>query len=99
MNYRIKEHSLLARVAAWKLGSKQVAIVVGKTIYLHNTSRDEFLSNKAWLNHELQHIRQYKKYGLLPFIIRYLVESARKGYYNNKYEIEAREAERNATLE
>lgn len=95
VDYRIKEHSFLARVAAWKLGSKRVAIVVGKTIYLHNTSRDEFLSNKTWLNHELQHIRQYEKYGLFPFIIRYLLESARRGYYNNKYEVEAREAENN----
>lgn len=93
MKYRIQENSFLARIAAWKLGSERVAIVVGKTIYLHNTSREEFLNNKAWLNHELEHIRQYQKYGLIPFIIRYLVESAKRGYYNNRFEVEARAAE------
>lgn len=90
---------MLARIAAWKLGLKRVAIVVGKTIYLHNTSRAEFLSNKDWLNHELEHIRQYQRYGLIPFIIRYLFESAKRGYYNNRYEVEARAAENNSLLE
>ena len=39
------------------------------------------------------HINQFKKYGFLNFIIKYLAESMRSGYYNNKYEIEARDAE------
>lgn len=95
MTYTVRENSLLARIAAWKLRSRQVAIVFGNTIYLHNTSEEEFLANKKWLRHELKHIEQYKRYGFFRFIILYLLESIKSGYTNNKYEIEAREAEEN----
>ena len=80
-------------MAAWKLDSDQIALVIGKTIYLHNVSRKEFLENQRWVKHELEHIRQYRRYGLISFIIRYLVESYKKGYSNNKYERQARAAE------
>jgi hypothetical protein len=90
----IKEDSLIARIAAWKMKSNKIAIVIGKTIHLHNASRDEFIENKRWVTHELEHIRQYRKYGLVLFIIMYLVECAKRGYHNNKYEIAARAAER-----
>lgn len=91
--YKIKEHSWLARIAAHKLGSEKVAIVIGETIYLYNISITDFLKNTRWLNHELCHIEQFRKFGLLPFIIKYLWESVQHGYYNNKFEIEARNAE------
>jgi hypothetical protein len=90
---KIKENSFVARIAAWKLRSKQVAIVFGNTIHLHNTSSEQFLSNKRWLNHELEHIRQYREHGFIRFIARYLIESIKKGYYNNRFEVAAREAE------
>lgn len=93
MLFYIKENSFIARIAAWKLKSRQVAIVVGSTIYLHNATREEFIANKRWLNHELEHIRQYRRYGLISFICRYLIESMIKGYYNNRFEVEARAAE------
>ena len=70
-----------------------MAIVIGKTIYLHNTERPEFLQNKPWVLHELKHVEQFKQHGFLPFIFLYLFESMRNGYINNKYEIEARAAE------
>jgi hypothetical protein len=91
--YYIKEKSWLAKVAALKLGSQSVAMVIGKTIYLHNVSRQDFLQNKRWLKHELCHIRQYQQYGLLGFLYRYLLETIKKGYYNNRFEVEARAAE------
>ena len=93
MRIRIKENSIIARVAAWKMKSGNMAIVIGKTIHLYNVSREEFLGNQRWVKHEIEHIRQYRRYGVIPFIIRYLVESARKGYANNKYERQARAAE------
>jgi hypothetical protein len=93
INFRIKEQSWLASLAAWKLGARSVAIVFGNTIHLCNTSRTEFLMNESWLKHELCHIRQYRQYGLLNFLLRYLWESLKKGYYQNKYEAEARAAE------
>jgi hypothetical protein len=94
VRFYIKENSFIARIAAWKLNARQVAIVIGNTIHLHNTSQKEFMANRQWLNHELEHIRQYRKYGLIPFITRYLIESFKKGYYNNKFEVEARAAEK-----
>jgi hypothetical protein len=90
----IKENSVIARIAAWKMKSGKIAVVIGKTIHLHNISREEFIENRRWVSHELEHIRQYRRYGLIPFIIRYLIESLRSGYQNNKYEIAARNAER-----
>lgn len=90
MHFLIKENSLLARVAALKLGEKRIAMVMGKTIHLHNCTSEEFLNNETWLRHELVHIRQFREHGFLKFIILYLMESIRHGYYNNKFEIEAR---------
>lgn len=94
LQVRIKEQSLFARLAARKLKSHTAAIVFGRTIHLWNISEKTFLDDRRLLAHELQHVRQYKRYGFLPFIFLYLLESLRKGYHNNKFEIEARQAER-----
>lgn len=93
--YRIKEDSWIAWIAAKKLHASQVAIVVGKTIHLHNTKMKEFLAAEYWLRHELCHIEQFKRYGFLRFIFLYVKESLKVGYHNNKFEIEARKAELN----
>ena len=89
----VRENSWIAKLAAKKLQAPKVAIVIGKTIHLHNTTKEEFLKNEKWLKHELCHIKQFEKYGFLNFITKYLWESFNKGYFNNKYEIEARESE------
>jgi hypothetical protein len=94
----IKEKSWLAKIAAKKLGSKQVAIVFNKTIHLHNTTKQEFLCDKRWLCHELTHIKQYADNGIVGFIVKYLWESIRHGYHNNKFEKEARVGEANTNL-
>lgn len=91
--YSIKENSLAARIAAWKLNASSVAIVFGSTIHLWNCSKQEFLQNEKWVKHELCHIRQYQQHGYWSFILKYLWESLQKGYYNNRFEVEAREAE------
>jgi hypothetical protein len=95
---RIKEGSFVARVAAWKLKSDNAAIVIGNTIHLYNISRPEFLKNKAWLCHELKHILQFRQYGFIPFVFMYVRESILHGYANNKFEIEARAAEKELPL-
>ena len=92
-NFKIKENSLFAKIAAKKLGTSSVAFVLGKTIHLYNTTKEEFLKDEKWVKHELCHIEQFKKYGAINFIYQYLLESIKKGYYNNKFEVEAREAE------
>jgi uncharacterized protein YjaZ len=90
--YHIKENSLIARLSAYKLNKTRCATVVGHTIYLWGISKKNFLEDKAYLNHELQHIMQYQQLGTFGFLISYVMESIRNGYYNNKFEIEAREA-------
>lgn len=92
-NVHIKENSWRAKTACRIMKAHGVAIVFGNTIHLWNISRQEFLSNKRLMRHELKHVEQYKRLGYLNFIVQYLWESWRKGYYNNKFEVEAREAE------
>ena len=91
--FKIKENSIFARIAAYKLGGDRVAFVLGKTIHLHNVTKEDFLKDEKWLRHELCHIKQFKDHGFIPFVWKYVIESVRKGYYNNKYEVEARRAE------
>lgn len=93
MQLFIKENSWIAKIAARKLQSDNVAIVIGRTIHLHHVAKEDFLKDEKWVRHELCHIRQFKKYGFVPFIFKYLFESLRHGYDQNKYEIEARMAE------
>jgi len=98
MTITIKENSFIAKIAAAKLKSGRVAIVLGSTIHLWNTPKEAFLADKKWLMHELKHVHQYKKYGYLNFMFLYLVESIRHGYHNNRFEKEARESENNFEL-
>ena len=93
MQYRIRENSILARIGAWKLGTSRMAMTIGNTIHLHNTSKQEFLEDQRWVKHELKHVEQYQRYGFIGFIWKYTIESILRGYYNNRFEIEAREAE------
>jgi hypothetical protein len=95
---RIKENSWVAKIAAVKLRSAKVAIVIGKTIHLHNTSKNEFVSDREWFCHELKHVEQYQRHGTTVFLALYLVEWIRKGYYNNRFEVEARKNEKDLAL-
>jgi hypothetical protein len=92
-DFIIKENSWLAKMAAVKLRTSAVAMVLGKTIHLHNTTKTEFLQDERWVKHELCHIKQFKEHGYFGFIVKYLWESIQKGYYNNRFEVEARQAE------
>ncbi|MEQ1553279.1 MAG: DUF4157 domain-containing protein [Ferruginibacter sp.] len=93
VNYQIKEHSWIAKIAAKKLKATAVAMVLGKTIHLFGSSKADFLADDNWVKHELCHVKQFKEHGYFIFIVKYLWESLRVGYYNNKYEVEARAAE------
>jgi len=92
-NFIIKENSWLAKLAAIKLGTKAVAMVLGKTIHLYNTTEAEFLQDEKWVKHELCHIKQFKEHGYFLFLVKYIWESIKKGYYSNRFEVEARNAE------
>jgi hypothetical protein len=91
---KIRENSLVAWLAAKKLKSNNAAIVLGKTIHLSGVNTIEFLAVESWVKHELKHVEQFRQYGLVKFIIMYLSESLRSGYHNNRFEVEARMAEK-----
>jgi len=93
IEHSVKENSRIAKLAAFKMHTNRVAIVIGKTIHLYNTTKEDFLKNDRWLKHELCHVKQFKENGYFLFIFKYLWESIKHGYYNNKYEVEARAAE------
>ncbi|MFL5730451.1 MAG: hypothetical protein ACJ75J_13265 [Cytophagaceae bacterium] len=93
MAIRIRENSFPAWLAGRVLQSKKTAMVIGKTIHLTGVNREEFLQDKKWVAHEMAHVRQFRKYGFIRFIYMYLLESIKKGYHQNRFEAEAREAE------
>jgi hypothetical protein len=98
MKVRIKENSCVAKVAAAKMKADKVAIVFGSTIHLHNTSRQEFLNDSDWVCHELKHVEQYKQNGFAGFLVKYVADWMKNGYYNNKFEVEARSSEKDLSL-
>ena len=61
MELNIKENSWIAKLAAKKLRSKNVAIVIGSTIHLHNVTKEEFLQDKQWVKHEVCHLQTIQK--------------------------------------
>lgn len=95
---QIRENSPLARIAAGRLGTDNVAMVIGHTIHLYGVSRSRFLARESWVCHELQHVAQYERHGIAGFVLRYLWESLRRGYHANRFEAEARAAESDRTL-
>ncbi|MBC7874430.1 MAG: DUF4157 domain-containing protein [Ferruginibacter sp.] len=98
MKVYIKENSLVANLAAAKMKADKVAIVFGSTIYLHNTSREEFLNDHVWVCHELKHVEQYRQNGFAVFLFKYFFDWIKNGYYNNRFEAAARESENNDEL-
>ena len=98
MKVQIKENSWVAKLAANKMQTDKVAIVFGNTIHLHNTSRTEFLNDSDWVCHELKHVQQYQQNGFAGFIGKYLFDWMRNGYHNNRFEVEARESEKDVSL-
>lgn len=95
---RIRENSLLAALATRITGGRNCALVLGSTIHLHGASGSELMNDVAWLRHEICHVRQWQRDGFLPFLFRYLWFSLRKGYRQNPYEVEARQAEADADM-
>jgi hypothetical protein len=60
-----------------------------KRIYLRG-SADEFFSNPWLMLHEYCHVLRQWQTGSLT-VPRYLLELVRRGYWNNRFEVEARE--------
>jgi len=89
----IKPGSWIAKLAAWYMNAQAVALVLGRTIHLSGTTKEQFLQNHRWVKHELRHVEQYEQHGFVLFLLKYLWWSLRYGYRNNPLEKDARDAE------
>ncbi len=80
---RIVEHSWLTR-----LHGRAVATTRRGRIYLRGSAQ-EFFGNPWLMLHEYCHVLHQWQAGTLS-VPRYLIECARRGYWNNRFEVEAR---------
>lgn len=94
----IHTNSFVAKVAAKMLRFSRIAITIGNNVYLHNATAHTFLNTQRWLIHELKHVEQYEQEGFIGFLFAYLRDALRNGYYQNKFEIEARHSENEVRL-
>ena len=81
---RVIEHSLFVR-----LHGRAIATTRRRRIYLRGSAAD-FFQNPSLMLHEYCHVlKQWEPRTLT--VTRYLLECVRRGYWNNRFEIEARE--------
>jgi len=81
---RVIEHSLFVR-----LHGRAIATTRRRRIYLRGSAAD-FFQNPSLMLHEYCHVlKQWEPRNLTLW--RYLTEWLRRGYWNNRFEIEARE--------
>ncbi|MDB4949280.1 MAG: hypothetical protein JWM27_1929 [Gemmatimonadetes bacterium] len=85
----LRRGRLVTAIGGWmgRMGAPAAAVTLRRTIVV---DRDVALSPRL-LAHELEHVRQWSAVPLFP--LRYALESARRGYWNNRFEVEARAAE------
>ena len=77
---------LAVNVAGWFLGQRSAAaITLWRTVFLSPSARVD----AELLLHEFRHVQQFE--ASVTFPVRYLWESARRGYFANRYEVDARE--------
>lgn len=81
---QVIEHSLLAR-----LHPRAIATTRRRRIYLRGSAED-FFDDPALMLHEYCHVVKQWEPGLLT-LVNYVLEWVRRGYWDNRFEIEARE--------
>jgi len=77
-----------SRIARLFLPKRYLAITLSDHVLTREASLDE-----RTLRHEQAHVEQWRRFGLLGFLVRYLWSHFRYGYEGNPFEIEARRAE------
>ncbi|MDQ6827494.1 MAG: hypothetical protein M3081_01345 [Gemmatimonadota bacterium] len=81
----LRRGGLPPRIAGWFLGERSVAaITLWNTVFL---GASEPISPELLL-HEARHVQQFGADWSFP--VRYLVESVRRGYHRNRFEVDAR---------
>lgn len=82
---RFRAGGVLPRVGGWPLGLRSVAAVtIWRTVFL---ARGVALHPELLL-HEVRHVHQFEASRAFPFA--YIWECVRRGYRNNRYEVDAR---------
>ena len=83
---RVRRGGLLPRIGGWRLGLSSVAgITLWRTIWLGRTASP----SADLLLHELRHVHQFEAVPAFP--LRYVWETLRRGYYHNRFEVDARQ--------
>ena len=83
---QLRRGGLPPLVGGWCLGMRSVAaITLGRTVWL-GVGVD---ASAELLLHELRHVHQFQTVPAFP--VRYIVESLRRGYRHNRFEVEARQ--------
>jgi hypothetical protein len=81
----LRRAGLPPRIAGWCLGQQTVAaITLWRTVWLGQ----RIVPDASLLLHEWRHVAQFGATPVFPIL--YLWESLRRGYWNNRYEIDAR---------
>lgn len=82
---RYRRGGLPPRIAGWCLGRRSVAaITLWRTIWLG----ERVEVDAELLLHESRHVTQFG--ASMAFPVLYIWESLRRGYWNNRYEVDAR---------
>ena len=82
---RVRRGGLPPRIGGWCLGCATVAgITLGRTIWLANG----IVPSAELLLHEVRHVHQFQAVPAFP--LRYVFESLRRGYFHNRFEVDAR---------
>lgn len=82
---RWRRGGVATRIGGWCLGRRSVAaITLWNVVFLGPGIRP----SPELLLHELAHVRQFAERPTFPLV--YLWESVRRGYHDNRFEVEAR---------
>ncbi len=83
---RVKEGGLVGLLL--KLFKVKGICFFRKIYYVKGSIKDNIQMGK-FLAHELTHTLQYRREGVLPFLIKYIKETLKNGYHKSRYEEEA----------
>jgi uncharacterized protein DUF4157 len=89
---RVIGNSLLAKAAAKINRQETFAITFGRTIFV-SCKKEDFFKKEWWVRHELTHVAQYQKHGVLQFLSLYIYYSVFHHKSENPFEKEAEDAE------
>lgn len=81
---RFRRGGLPPRVPMWFFGSRHVAVTLWGWVFLSLAIEP----STELLLHELRHVQQF--HSVRAFPLRYLWELVRRGYVDNRYEVDAR---------